>query len=65
MSSTSDQSGHVTQLLERWGGGDRSALEELLHVASGQVEETYKSEKDAGDVFAMQDAVADEVGTFF
>jgi TolB-like protein len=34
---------------------------QLLNVASGQVEETYKSEKDAGDVFGMQDAVADEV----
>src|SRR5687767_7467316 len=38
---------------------------QLLHVASGRVEETYKSEKDAGDVFAMQDAVADEVGRLF
>ncbi|HWS87878.1 MAG TPA: protein kinase [Pyrinomonadaceae bacterium] len=38
---------------------------QLLHVASGQVEETYKSEKDAGDLFAMQDAVADEVGNLF
>ena len=35
---------------------------QLFNVASGQVEETYKSEKDAGDVFAMQDAVAEEVG---
>ena len=35
---------------------------QLLNVASGQVEETYKSEKDAGDVFALQDAVAEEVG---
>jgi eukaryotic-like serine/threonine-protein kinase len=35
---------------------------QLLNVADGQVEETYKAEKDAGDVFAMQDAVADEVG---
>ena len=35
---------------------------QLFNVASGQVEETYKSEKDASDVFAMQDAVAGEVG---
>lgn len=35
---------------------------QLFNVASGQVEETYKSEKDAGDVFALQDAVAEEVG---
>ena len=35
---------------------------QLFNVASGQIEETYKSEKDAGDVFAMQDAIAGEVG---
>ncbi len=29
MSSTSDQAGQVTQLLERWSGGDQSALDEL------------------------------------
>jgi len=43
-------------------GGKIRITAQLLHVASGQVEETYKGEKDAGDVFAMQDAVADEVG---
>ena len=35
---------------------------QLLNVASGQIEETYKSENDAADVFAMQDAIASEVG---
>ena len=35
---------------------------QLFDVSSGQVEETYKSEKDAGDIFAMQDAIAGEVG---
>lgn len=35
---------------------------QLFNVANGQIEETYKSEKDAGDVFAMQDAIAGEVG---
>ena len=35
---------------------------QLWNVASGQIEETYKSEKDAADVFAMQDAIASEVG---
>jgi len=35
---------------------------ELFNVASGQSEETYKTEKDAGDIFAMQDAVAVEIG---
>ena len=35
---------------------------QLFNVASGQIEETYKSEKDASDVFGMQDAIAGEVG---
>lgn len=29
---------------------------------AGQIEEIYKIEKDAGDVFAMQDAIAGDVG---
>ena len=29
MSSPSNQPGQITQLLERWGGGDQSALDEL------------------------------------
>jgi RNA polymerase sigma factor (TIGR02999 family) len=29
MSSASNQSGHVTELLQRWGDGDRAALDEL------------------------------------
>ncbi len=35
---------------------------QLLDVRSGQIEETYKSEKDAGDIFAMEDAIAGEIG---
>ncbi len=35
---------------------------QLINVSSGQVEETYKSEKEASDIFAMQDVVAGEVG---
>lgn len=35
---------------------------QLFNVATGQIEETYKSEKDAGSVFAIQDAVANEFG---
>jgi TolB-like protein/cytochrome c-type biogenesis protein CcmH/NrfG len=35
---------------------------QLLNVANGQIEETYKTEKDSSDVFGIQDAVADEVG---
>ncbi|HKX50537.1 MAG TPA: protein kinase, partial [Candidatus Binatia bacterium] len=43
-------------------GGKIRVTSQLYNVASGQVEETYKSEKDAGNIFAMQDAVAGEVG---
>ncbi len=43
-------------------GGKIKVTAQLINVASGQIEETYKSEKDAGDVFAMQDAIAGEVG---
>lgn len=35
---------------------------QLFNVANGQIEETYKSEKDVGDLFRMQDAIADEIG---
>ena len=35
---------------------------QLLNVANGQIEDTYKAEKEASDIFAIQDAVADEVG---
>jgi DNA-binding winged helix-turn-helix (wHTH) protein/tetratricopeptide (TPR) repeat protein len=35
---------------------------QLFNVVNGQVEEIYISEKDASDVFAMQDAVAGELG---
>ncbi|MCA1623999.1 MAG: tetratricopeptide repeat protein, partial [Acidobacteria bacterium] len=43
-------------------GGRIRVTSQLFNVASGQIEETYKSEKDAGDIFAMQDAIAGEVG---
>ena len=36
---------------------------QLLNVANGQVEETYRSgEKDAANVFVVQDAIAGEIG---
>lgn len=35
---------------------------QLFDVASGQIEESYKSEKDVSDIFATQDAVAAEIG---
>lgn len=36
---------------------------QLFNVASGQVEETYKAEKDATNLFTMQDAIATDVAT--
>ncbi|HMS40437.1 MAG TPA: hypothetical protein PKE69_09440, partial [Pyrinomonadaceae bacterium] len=35
---------------------------QLFNVVTGQAEETYKSEKETGNIFAMQDAIAGEVG---
>ena len=35
---------------------------QLFNVANGQIEETYKGEKDASDLFKMQDAIAGEIG---
>jgi len=43
-------------------GGKTKVTAQLFNVGNGQIEETYKSEKDADDVFAMQDAVAVEFG---
>jgi RNA polymerase sigma factor (TIGR02999 family) len=37
MSSASDQPGHITQLLERWGGGDQSALDELTSLVHAEL----------------------------
>ncbi|MBC7899846.1 MAG: winged helix-turn-helix domain-containing protein [Saprospiraceae bacterium] len=38
---------------------------QLFNVATGQIDETYKSEKDAANIFAMQDAIASDVGSMF
>jgi len=44
-------------------GGKIRITSQLFNVASGQIEETYKSaEKDTSNVFTLQDAIADEVG---
>jgi TolB-like protein/Tfp pilus assembly protein PilF len=43
-------------------GGKIRITAQLLNVASGQIEETYKNEKDAADVLAVQDAIAGEIG---
>lgn len=42
-------------------GGKIRVTAQLFNVDTEQIEETYKSEKDAGDLFAMQDAIASEV----
>jgi DNA-binding winged helix-turn-helix (wHTH) protein/TolB-like protein/Tfp pilus assembly protein PilF len=43
-------------------GGKIRITAQLLNVSSGQIEETYTIEKDSADVFAMQDAIAGEIG---
>ena len=43
-------------------GGKIRVTAQLIDVASGQIEDTYKIEKEAGDLFGMQDAVAHEFG---
>ena len=43
-------------------GGKIRITAQLFNLASGQIEETYTIEKNAGDVFAMQNAIAGEVG---
>jgi DNA-binding winged helix-turn-helix (wHTH) protein/tetratricopeptide (TPR) repeat protein/TolB-like protein len=35
---------------------------QLFNVESGKIEETYKTEKDTGNVFALQDTIAGEIG---
>jgi DNA-binding winged helix-turn-helix (wHTH) protein/TolB-like protein len=35
---------------------------QLFNVTSGQIEETYRIEKEAGDIFAMQDEIASDIG---
>jgi DNA-binding winged helix-turn-helix (wHTH) protein/TolB-like protein len=43
-------------------GGKIKVTSQLFNVANGQIEETYTIEKDAVNLFAMQDAIAGEVG---
>jgi tetratricopeptide (TPR) repeat protein len=46
-------------------GGRIRVTAQLFNVANGQIEKNYKGEKDAGDVFAMQDAIGEDVGKLF
>ncbi|MDQ3749318.1 MAG: protein kinase [Acidobacteriota bacterium] len=43
-------------------GGKIRVTSQLYNVENGQIEETYKIEKDASDLFKMQDQIAGEVG---
>ena len=43
-------------------GGKLKYTAQLINVASGQIEDTYKFEKEASDVFGLQDAIAMDVG---
>jgi serine/threonine-protein kinase len=43
-------------------GGKIRVTSQLINVKSGQIEETYSTEKDVANVFAMQDLIAGEVG---
>lgn len=56
---------HVDYVLASYyqiAGGRIRVTSQFLNVETGQTEETYKSEKETNDVFALQDAIADEVG---
>ena len=43
-------------------GGKIRITAHLVNVENGQIEDTYKSEKETNDVFAVQDMVAVEIG---
>ena len=43
-------------------GGQIRVTSRLINAGSGETEQTFKSETDTQDVFAMQDAVANEIG---
>jgi serine/threonine-protein kinase len=43
-------------------GGKIKVTSQLFNVANGQIEGSYQSEQDAANVFAMQDAIAGDVG---
>ena len=44
------------------GDGKIRIATELVNVASGKVEQTYRFEKESGDLFSMQDAISNEIG---
>ncbi len=53
---------HVLASNYQFADGKFRITIQLINVASGQIDESYKVETAAGDVFAIQDAVATEIG---
>lgn len=53
---------YVLALNYQLADGKIRVTAQLFNVVSGQIEETFKIEKNAANIFAMQDAVASEVG---
>jgi serine/threonine-protein kinase len=44
-------------------GGRIRIAADVINIASGKIEQTYKFEEESSDLFAMQDAIANEIGS--
>ncbi|HVF48196.1 MAG TPA: winged helix-turn-helix domain-containing protein [Pyrinomonadaceae bacterium] len=53
---------YVLALSYQLSDGKVRVIAQLLNTATGQLEDSYKIEKEAGDVFVLQDAIAGEIG---
>jgi DNA-binding winged helix-turn-helix (wHTH) protein/TolB-like protein/Tfp pilus assembly protein PilF len=56
------QVGYVLNSNYQLADGKIRITAQLFNVATGETEDTYKSEIGSGDIFAMQDSVAGEIG---
>ncbi len=54
--------GYVMTSTYQLADGKIRVTVQIVNVAGGNVEETYTCEKDAANVFTMQDAIADDIG---
>ena len=54
--------GYVMASTYQLADGKIRVTVQIVNVASGNIEETYTCEKDAANVFTMQDAIADDIG---
>jgi DNA-binding winged helix-turn-helix (wHTH) protein/tetratricopeptide (TPR) repeat protein len=54
--------GYVMTSTYQLANGKIRVTAQIVNVASGEVEETFTCEKDAAEVFTMQDAIADDIG---